>query len=350
MIIKEDYAMTKNNESVEKYTLKNKNGMSVDIINLGGIITSINVPDKNGKWQEVVLAYENPNNYLEGNPFYFGAIIGRYGNRIANAEFEIDDEVYELEANNGPNNLHGGTHGFHTKIWDVELLENEENPSLKLTYFSKNGEEGFPGNLKVAVIYTLSNDNALEMKYEATTDKSTVVNMTQHTYFNLSGDFSKSILDHELQLNCDYYLPTNSTMIPTGELKFVKNTAFDFTSFKTLGKEIENSETDLLQGCGYDHSFVVNGEGFRNVGTVQNLDSGIVLDVFSTEPGVQLYTGNHLNTSKNNQQGSPCERRTGFCLETQHFPDSPNQKSFPTTLLKPNEVYQSKTIFKFSIK
>ncbi len=345
MIITENYAIAKNGESVKKYTLSNQNGMSVEILNLGGIITSIKVPNKNGALTDVVLGYQNPEDYFE-NPFYFGAIIGRYGNRIANAKFEIANQVFSLEANNGGHNLHGGTNSFHTKIWTAEILDN----SLKLTYLSPDGEEGFPGNLHGTVTYTLTDANDLEVEYGATTDKTTVVNMTQHSYFNLSGDFSTSILDHELQLNSDYYLPTDETMIPTGELKSVEDTAFDFRQFKTLGQDIENQELDIVQGYGYDHTLVINGEGLRKVATVKSAKSGIVLEVHSTEPGVQLYTGNHINASKKNQQGGDCLRRSGFCLETQHFPDSPNQTAFPSTLLKVGEAYSSRTILKFLVE
>ena len=346
MIIISDYATTKNKESVKKYTITNENGMSVEVINLGGIITSVKVPNKHNGFTDVVLGYENPEDYFE-NPFYFGAVIGRYGNRIANAKFSINDEVFRLEANNGPHNLHGGSNSFHTKIWDIDVVNDN---TLQLNYLSKDGEEGFPGNLLATVFYTLDNDNALHINYEATTDKETVVNMTQHTYFNLSGDFANSILDHDLMLNSDHYLTTNETMIPTGELKSVEHTAFDFRNFKTLGEDINADEKDLIQGCGYDHTFVVKGDGLRLVAIAKHQKSGRVLEILSTEPGVQLYTGNHINSSKNNQQGIACEKRTGFCLETQHFPDSPNRKDFPTTILKPGEKYKYHTIFKFSLE
>ncbi|WP_407402880.1 aldose epimerase family protein [Chryseobacterium sp.] len=343
MITISDYATSAEGELIKKYTLKNANGMSVEIINLGGIITSLKVPSKKGELKEVVLGYENPEDYFE-NPFFFGAIIGRYGNRIANAKFKINDEVYQLEANNGPNNLHGGKNSFHTKIWDAKITSNDK---VQLAYLSHDGEEGFPGNLASSVTYTLTADNALEITYEATTDKETVVNMTQHTYFNLSGDFSKDILDHQLQLNCDAYLPTDDTMIPTGELKSVKDTPFDFRISKTLGNDIHTYDIDLGLGCGYDHTLVINGNGFRSVGMASSEESGVVMEVLSTEPGVHLYTGNHINSTKKNQQGSDCGSRTGFCLETQHFPDSPNKKDFPSVFIKPEEKYESTTVFKF---
>lgn len=346
MITISDYATSKNGEIVTKYTISNENRMSVEIINLGGIITSIKVPNKNGESKDVVLGYQNPEDYFE-NPFYFGAVIGRYGNRIANAQFSINDEVFQLEANNGPNNLHGGSQSFHTKFWNAEVIDDS---TLKLTYLSEDGEEGFPGNLDCTVTYTLTSENALEVTYEATTDKSTVVNMTQHAYFNLSGDFSQDILSLNLQLNCDAYLPTDKTMIPTGELKAVENTAFDFRTAKSLGQDIELEDKDLTQGCGYDHTFVINGEGLRSVGIASCTASGIVMEVLSTEPGVQLYTGNHINPSHKNQQGTDCIRRSGFCLETQHFPDSPNQKNFKSVVLNPNEKYESHTIFRFSVE
>ena len=345
MIQIQDFATTKDGLLVKKYSISNKNGMSVEVINFGGCITSIKVPNANGEATEVNLGYQNPEDYFE-NPNYFGALIGRYGNRIAGAKFQIDEGFFQLEANNGPNNLHGGTNGFHKKFWEIEV-RNEQ--TLKLSYLSKDGEEGFPGNLSVTIFYELTDENELKISYEATTDKTTVVNLTQHAYFNLSGDFASEILDHELKLNSNYYLPTDESMIPTGEFKLVENSPFDFRDFKYLGKEIESDDLALIQGSGYDHTFYVTGEGLRNFATAKCKSSGITMEVFSTEPGVQLYTGNHIGGGKLNQQGTICSRRSGFCLETQHFPDSPNKPDFPSTVLKPEMKYNSQTLYKFGL-
>lgn len=345
-----DYESTAKGESVKKYTLTNKNGMKVEVINFGGIITSLTAPDKNGKYEDVVLGFTKPEEYFNGNPYFFGALIGRYGNRIADAKFNLDGRTYQLDKNDGPNSLHGGKQGFNTRIWNVEPVKDAKYPTLKLTYVSADGEEGFPGKLTTTVLYTLTDDNALEISYEATTDKATVVNLTQHSYFNLSGSFTKPVNDHELQINADKFLPVNSNIIPTGEEKSVKGTPFDFTVLKSIGKDIDADDEQLKLGGGYDHNWILNGSGLRTIAKVYHPESGRIMEVVTDEPGVQFYSGNFLDGKFETKTGGKYEKRSGFCLETQHYPDSPNQSSFPSTELKPRQKYQTKTVYKFSVK
>jgi aldose 1-epimerase len=345
-----DYGVTAKGDSVKQYTLTNKNGMKVEVINYGGIIISLTAPDKNGKYQDVVLGFTKPEDYFNGNPYFFGALIGRYGNRIANAKFTLEGKTYELDKNDGPNSLHGGKEGFDTKIWTVEPVKEAQFPTLKLTYVSADGEEGFPGKLTTTVLYTLTDDNALEISYEATTDKATVVNLTQHSYFNLSGNFTQSITDHELQLKAEKFLPVNSTIIPTGEEKSVKGTPFDFTVSKPIGKDINSDDEQIRLGQGYDHNWILEGKGLRTIATVYHPATGRVMEVMTDQPGVQFYSGNFLDGKYETKTGGKYEKRNGFCLETQHYPDSPNQKAFPSTELKPGQKYQTKTIYKFSVK
>jgi len=345
-----DYGVTLKGDSIKKYTLTNKNGMKVEVINFGGIITSLTAPDRNGKYEDVVLGFTKPEGYFNGNPYYFGALIGRYGNRIANAKFSLEGKANEIDKNDGPNSLHGGKEGFHTRFWNIEPVKDAKFPTLKLTYTSADGEEGYPGKLTTTVFYTLTDDNALEISYEAETDKPTVVNLTQHSYFNLSGNFTKTITDHELQINADHFLPVNETLIPTGEQKAVKGTPFDFTVSKSIGKDINADDDQLKKGKGYDHNWILNGKGLRSIAKVYHQGTGRLMEVFTDEPGVQFYSGNFLDGKFDTKTGGKNEFRTGFCLETQHFPDSPNQPSFPSTELKPGQKYQSKTIYKFSVK
>lgn len=345
-----DYGVTAKGDSIKKYTLINRNGMKAEIINFGGIITSLTAPDKNGKYEDVVLGFTKPEEYFNGNPYYFGALIGRFGNRIANAQFILDGKTYKIDQNDGKNSLHGGQDGFHTKFWNIETVKDAKFPTLKLTYTSANGEEGYPGKLTATVLYTLTDDNSLEIFYEATTDQPTVVNLTQHSYFNLSGNFTQPITDHELQINADKYLPVNGALIPTGEQKAVKGSPFDFTVSKPIGKDINLEDDQLKKGKGYDHNWILNGSGVRSIAKVHHAASGRVMEVFTDEPGVQFYSGNFLDGKYDTKNGGKNEFRTGFCLETQHFPDSPNQASFPSTLLKPDQKYHSKTIYKFSVK
>ncbi|TDX86877.1 aldose epimerase family protein [Epilithonimonas xixisoli] len=344
-----DYAVSPAGDSIKQYTLKNKNGMEAKIINYGAIITSLTAPDKDGKFQDIVLGYTKPEDYFNGNPYFFGALIGRYGNRIANAKFELDGKTYDLDKNDGPNHLHGGKKGFYTKLWKVDEKASNDH-TLKLDYTSADGEEGYPGKLDVSVIYTLNDENALEIAYSATTDKKTIVNLTQHSYFNLSGNFNQPITDHELQLKAATFIPVNNTLIPTGELKPVAGTPFDFNQSKLIGKDIEASDEQLKLGKGYDHCWVLDGKGLRTIGSLYHPASGRVMEVITTEPGVQFYSGNFLDGKYDTKTGGKNEFRTGLCLETQHYPDSPNQPSFPSVVMEPGQKYETKTIYKFSVK
>ncbi|AOW17144.1 galactose mutarotase [Polaribacter vadi] len=350
-INKSDFGKTKEGKSVEKFTLKNTNGVEVDIITYGGRITSLKVPNSKGVLENVVLGFDNIEDYENDNPF-FGALIGRYGNRIAKGKFSLEGKEYTLVKNNDENHLHGGVIGFDRVIWTATPIEGTKDSSLKLTYLSKDGEEGYPGNLNVTVIYTLTKDNAIEVSYEATSDKTTVVNLTQHAYFNLSADFSKEILDHEIVLNADAFIPVDATLIPTGEIRKVIGTPFDFTSAKKIAKEINSENLQLKLGLGYDHCWVLNGEKetMSFAASAYNEESGRFMEIFTEEPGIQLYTGNFLDGTLPMPNGGTYAHRTGFCLETQHFPDSPNQKDFPSTVLKPGGTYSTKTTFKFSTK
>lgn len=350
-IVKSEYGTTEKGEKVDSYKLKNQKGMEVDIITYGGIITSLKVPNKDGKSEEVVLGFNSLEQYMKPNP-YFGALIGRFGNRIAKGKFTLDGKEYKLALNNDKNALHGGPEGFHRVVWTAEEVKGGDNASLKLKYISKDMEEGYPGNLTVYVTYTLTNDNALDVVYEATTDKKTVLNLTQHSYFNLSSDFAKPILDHEITIDADKLVPVDATLIPTGELTDVTNTPFDFRKPKTVGKEIGAKDDQLKKGLGYDHCWVLNNQdkGERFAASAYDATSGRLLEVFTDQPGIQLYTGNFLDGTLPMRNGGTYAHRTGFCLETQHYPDSPNQKNFPSTVLSPGENYKTKTTFKFSVK
>jgi aldose 1-epimerase len=346
-----DYGVLPDSSKAQLFTLKNAQGMTVKITNYGGIITSLTAPDKDGKYGEVTLGCNTLEDYLKGTPF-FGALVGRYGNRIANGEFTLEGKKYTLEKNNGVNALHGGKKGFDKVLWTAVPVDGEE-PQLKLSYTSKDMEEGYPGNLKIQVTYTLQKDNSLKIDYSATTDKTTVVNLTNHTYFNLAGDDSRDVLDHEVTLKADKFTPVNASLIPTGELKEVKGTPFDFTTAHKIGERINDESDDQIKaGGGYDHCWVLNESTtpLKTFATVTEPTSGRVMEVSTTEPGVQFYTGNFLNGSVIGRNGKPYTKRSGFCLETQHFPDSPNQPKFPSTTLKPNEVYKTTTIYKFSVK
>lgn len=339
-------------QEVNEYTLKNELGMEVSVINYGGRITHLMAPDKNGEFEDVVTGFDSLSQYQEENP-YFGALIGRYGNRIANGKFALDGEEYQLPTNNGPNSLHGGDQGFDKVFWQIEEMpKNGDNASLKLSYTSKDMEMGYPGTLKTTVIYTLTNDNSLEITYEATTDKTTVLNLTQHTYFNLSGDFNKPITDHVVMLAADTYLPVNETLIPIGELRKVEGTPFDFREAKEIGKEINADNEQLKIAGGYDHCWVLNDQGsMRKVATAYHEASGRFMEVMTDQPAIQFYTGNFLDGTLPQRGGNGTyAHRTGFCLETQHYPDSPNQKEFPTTVLNSGETYKTATTFKFSTK
>ncbi|CAN1561940.1 GalM Galactose mutarotase and related enzymes [Spirosomataceae bacterium] len=338
-------------DSVKVYTLKNAAGMEVSIMDLGGTITKWTAPDKDGKFADITLGSNTPQDYLTTTK-YLGALIGRFGNRIAKGKFSLDGIEYTLPVNNGPNALHGGLKGFNAVIWKAIPIEGAE-PGLKLTYLSKDGEEGYPGNLNVEVVYTLKADNSLTIDYTATTDKNTVVNLTNHAYFNLKGEGKGDILDHEIVLNADKFLPTDAGLIPTGELKPVVGTPFDFTTAHLIGERInDTTDIDIKLGGGYDHCWVFTDQSnkLKSVAMVTEPVSGRTMEVLTTEPAVQFYTGNFLNGSATGKSGVKYERRYGFCLETQHFPDSPNQAAFPTTVLKPGETYKTTTIYKFGVK
>jgi aldose 1-epimerase len=330
-------------KTVTQYTLTNANGMVLKLINYGGTVTDLLVPDKNGQPGNVVLGYDSLGGFLQSNNPYFGCLVGRYANRIANAKFTLDGKTYTLAANNNGNSLHGGIKGFDKVIWNAEPLG---DTSVKLTYFSKDGEEGYPGNLQAEVIYTLTADNALKIEYTATTDKATPVNLTNHCYFNLSGGTDSTILDHELMLKADKYTKVNENLIPTGENPPVSGTPMDFTSAKKVGRDIAQ-----VPG-GYDHNWVLNksGNDLELAATLYHAASGRFMEVFTTEPGVQFYSGNFLDGTLKGRDGINYVKHAGLCLETQHFPDSPNQPAFPNTILKPGEKYHQVTIYKFSVK
>lgn len=350
-ISKAGFGETADGAEVESYVLKNENGMEVEIITYGGIINSLKVPNNENLSEDVVLGYDSLDQYIKGSP-YFGAIIGRYGNRIANGKFTIDDVEYSLAVNDGKNHLHGGLMGFDKVIWNAETVEKDNAVALELSYLSKDMEEGYPGNLECKVTYTLNNSNVLDVLYEATTDKKTVINLTQHSYFNLSGDFSKPILDHEVSIDSDQFLPVDATLIPTGQLKDVKGTPFDFRTAKPIGQDIDADDEQLKKGGGFDHCWVLNDQdaGMRLAATAYHKESGRYLEVFSDEPAIQFYTGNFLDGTLPAKNGGTYGHRSGFCLETQHYPDSPNQESFPSVVLAPGEKYETRTSFKFTVK
>lgn len=347
-ILKSNFGVLPDGEEVYKYQLSNSK-LSVDIINYGGIITNINLEDFQGKIRDIVLGFDDIDQYVNGHP-YFGSIIGRYGNRIANGKFEIEKKEYQLNKNNGKNSLHGGLKGFDKVIWGVKEIKDNNIVGIKLNYFSKHMEEGYPGNLDVTVTYTLNNENELKIKYEAKTDKTTVVNLTQHSYFNLAGESSGDILDHLVYINADSYLPVTENLIPTGEIRKVENTPFDFNKFKKIGMDINNTNSQLEYGIGYDHCWVLNDYqgNVRKVAEAKSLKTGIQMEVFTDQPGIQFYTGNFLDGTLKSKKEKTYEKRYGFCLETQHFPDSPNQPNFPNTFLTPEETYKTETWFRFS--
>lgn len=348
---KSNFGRMEDGTMVDLYTLTNGNGTEVKITNYGGIITSLKVAGKEGEVEDVVLGFDSLDGYLqEGVPF-FGAIIGRYGNRIGNAKFVLGGETYELAANNGPNHLHGGIKGFDKVLWEAESFEEGEDVGVKLHYLSKDMEEGYPGNLDVHVTYTLTENDELKIDYKATTDKLTIVNLTNHAYFNLSGELGEDILDHKLMLNADRFIPVTQTLIPTGELQPVEGTPFDFTEPTAIGKRIEAENEQIGYGLGYDHCWIVNGEPgeMRLAARVYEPSSGRVMEVFTTEPGIQFYSGNFLDGSLSGK-GVTYKHRSGFCLETEHFPDSPNQPEFPSVELEPGETYQTQTTYRFSVQ
>ncbi len=344
------YGQLDDGTEISLYTLTNTVGTTMTVTNYGGIIVSLKTEDKNGTFEDVVLGFDSLSSYVKSNPF-FGCIVGRYGNRIAKGKFKLDDQTYNLAVNNGENHLHGGLKGFDKVVWAADSYITPEGAVLKLTYTSKDLEEGYPGNLKTEVIYTLTNDNELKIDYQATTDKKTVVNLTNHTYFNLSGNTKTDILGHSLTLAASKFLPVDKGLIPTGEFKDVKGTPFDFTTPHVIGERIDANDTQLKHAGGYDHCWVFDGSNnIQAVATVHDSVSGRFMEMSTTEPGVQFYTGNFLNGTLTGKYGTVYAKRYGLCLETQHFPDSPNQPSFPTTVLNPGEVYKTQTVYKFSVK
>jgi aldose 1-epimerase len=334
-------------QPVELYTLRNARGAEATIITYGGIVTSLKVPDKNGTFGDVVLGYDHLGGYVTNSPF-FGCLVGRYGNRIAKGQFTLDGKTYTLATNNPPNHLHGGPQGFDKRIWTVVRADvGPDGPGLELTYLSADGEEGYPGNLKANATYTLTEDNALRLEFKATTDKDTVCNLTHHSYFNLAG--KGDILDHSVLINADRFTPVDSTLIPTGELKPVEGTPFDFRTPTAVGARINADDEQIKFGGGYDHNWVISKPAGQLglQARIEEPTTGRIMEVWSTEPGVQFYTGNFLDGSITGKGGWVYQRRNGLCFEPQHFPDSPNQKEFPSTELKPGQTYQNTIIYKF---
>jgi len=338
---------------VEMVTLKNKNGIELTAISYGGIITSLKVPDRSGKFADVVLGFDKPDNYwADPPPPFFGAIIGRYGNRIAKGKFALGGKTYTLATNNGPNHLHGGNKGFDKQLWAIATKDSPEGSSAIFTRTSPDGEEGYPGTLQVRVTYTLTDKNELILDYHATTDKPTPVNLTQHSYWNLAGEGSGDILGEQLTINADRYTPVDDTLIPTGELASVAGTPFDFRQPTAIGARIEQSNDQLKKGPGYDHNWVLNrkGSGVEFAARLTDPKSGRTMEVATTEPGLQFYSGNFLDGTLTGKSGKAYARRSALCLETQHFPDSPNHANFPSTILQPGKSYDSRTVFTFSAK
>lgn len=329
--------------TIKRYTLKNKNGITVKVMEYGAIVTELWIPDKKGDSKDVVCGFDNLEQYLKGHPF-FGAIAGRYANRIAKAQFNLDGETYKLAANNGRNHLHGGSKGFDKQHWKSEPFEESGKRGVKFSYLSKDGEEGYPGNLSVTVTYTLTDHNELRIDYTGVTDKPTILNLTNHSYFNLAGE--GDILGHELTLNANHYTPVDNELIPTGEIASVKETPLDFTQPHTIGERIEQL---VPNPGGYDHNFVMNngGKGLEIAARVKEPKSGRVMEVHTTQPGIQLYTGNNLNGELKGVGGVQYLKHGAFCLETQHFPDSPHHPNFPSVVLRPGETFRSTTIYSF---
>lgn len=348
-IKKDTFGKMPDGTPVDVYTLTNSHGLEARIMNFGGIVLSLRVPDSNGKLDDVVLGFDSLEPYFVNNP-HFGSIIGRYANRIANGKFTLDGVEYTLPKNNGPNTLHGGVKGFDKVLWQGEPSESEKGVALVLRYTSKDGEEGFPGNLKTKVSYTLTDSDELAIDYEATTDKATPLNLTSHGYFNLAGQGTGDVLAHELLINGDRFTPVDKNLIPTGELRPVKGTPLDFTKATAIGARINDSYEQLVLARGYDHTFVINrkGSGLELAAHVHEPSTGRVLQIYTTEPGVQFYSANFLDGTITGKQGRVYKQHYAFCLETQHFPDSPNHSSFPSTILEPGQTYTSRTVYKFS--
>jgi len=345
------FGLMPDGDSTYLYTLTSPGDITMKITNYGGIITEILAPDTKGELDNIALGFDNLKQYLAGHP-NFGALIGRFANRIAKGSFTLDGKTYTLAINNGNNTLHGGVIGFDDVLWDAAIIETENGEALELEYTSVDMEEGYPGKLDITVTYTLTDDNAVIVDYRAQTDKATPVNLTQHTYFNLKGEGRGTILDHELMINADRYTPVDATLIPTGELADVQGTPFDFRKSKTIGRDIGQDNEQLAYGLGYDHNFVLDrdGKGMQLAARVYEPISGRVLEISTTEPGIQLYSGNFLDGRLTGKSDQPYVHRGGFCLETQHYPDSPNRPEFPSTILRPGKTYETTTKFKFGVK
>ena len=347
---KANFVSVVQNKQTALYILKNKNGAEACITNWGGRLVSVMVPDKNGKMTDVVLGYDNIKQYVDNPDNNYGGIIGRYGNRIANATFKLDSAIYKLPKNNNGHCLHGGPEGFHTRVFDAKQIDDQ---TLELTYLSKDNEAGFPGNLNVKVTYKLTDDNAIDIKYEATTDKPTVVNLTNHSYFNLSGVPGSQILDHVIMINADTYLPVDSTLIPTAAMDSVAGTPMDLRMPIAVGTHIDDTFPQLVYGKGFDHNWILNTKGdvTKVAAKVVSPKSGIVMEVYTTEPGLQFYAGNAMNKAGDKGKlGVVYPHRGALCLESQHYPDSPNQPTFPSVVLRPGETYHSECMYKFSVE
>ena len=355
IVTEQPFGTTPEGKEVQLYCVKNNNGMKVEIINYGGTIVRLFVPDKNGNSSDIVLGLNTLEQYMKESP-YFGCIVGRFGNRIANGKFTINGVEYQLATNNAPGDipchLHGGVKGFDKRVWDAKPILDKQKPGIELHYLSKDGEEGYPGTLDVTVCYRLSEKNELIIEYKATTDKSTPVNLTHHSYFNLKGEGDSTILDHILYINADSYTPVDKGLIPTGFILPVINTPFDFQTPKAIGDDINEDNEQLQYGGGYDHNWVLTRDkkGLTLAATLFEPSSGRFMEILTTEPGIQFYSGNFLTGEIIGKSGKPYPYRSGLCLETQHYPDSPNKRNFPSAILDPGEVYQTTTIYKFSVK
>lgn len=351
MILKNEFGLLNDGSKVYIYTLQNKLGAEVKITNFGATVVSLKMPDRNGKYEDIVLGYDSLASYVNGTS-YFGAIVGRYANRISMGEITLDGKTYQLSVNEGGNQLHGGKIGFNKVLWNVKTFNDKDGPSIKLTYVSPDGDQGYPGKVTLNVTYTLTNNNELKIYYEGTTDKTTILNPSHHSYFNLSGDFTKTILKHQLRINADSFTPINNEFIPTGKIEKVENTPLDFHRPTAIGTHINDDFEQLKFAKGYDFNWVLNNynKKVREVADVYEPTSGRYMQVFTDQPGLQFYSGNFLNGTEIGKHGIHYNFRTGFCLEAQHFPDSPNEPKWPSVVLKPGQVYRQATIYKFSAK
>ena len=338
-------------KSTSLFTLQNKKGMTVQITNYGARVVALWVPDKDGNFKDVVWGFTSLDEYLKSTDVYCGPIVGRYGNRIANGQFSLNDSIYQLTINNNENHLHGGTNGFYKKVWDAKSFKIDGNDALELTYFSKDGEEGYPGNLNISVTYIVTQENELNIHYAAKTDATTIINPTSHCYFNLTGSTENSILEHVLQINAKHFTPTNETLIPTGEIKEITGTPFDFLKPTSIGQRIDQENQQLLFGKGYDHNFVIDKSigSFKKMAEIYSPKSGIAMSILSDQPGLQFYSGNFMKGILIGKRGDKHNYRSGFALETQNFPDAPNHANFPSAILNPNETYIHKTTYRFHI-